>query len=490
MAEKDRIDMGQEEGGIMSGKAVSRRQFLKIAGVAGAAVGMGAGLGGLVAACGGDEETPTTAAPTETTAAPTETTAAPGGETTTTVVTGAEEGDEIKIGFVAPLTGGLASFGVPDQYCVARWNEFAANGIVGGDNKNHKINIKISDSQSDSNRAAQVAGDLVNNDGVHIVLVASTPDTVAPVADQCEALETPCLSDDCPWQPYVLSRSGGDITAEFNWTYHFFWGLEDIIGNFQDVWAQVENNKVVGALWPNDADGNAYRAEFGPALTANGFQVIDPGAYQNATEDFTAQINAFKSAGCEIITGVPIPPDATNFMKQASQQGLNPKIVTLAKALLFPQSVEALGDIGNGLTTEIWWTPRHPFKSSLTGETCAELAADFEAKTNSQWTQPLLHYATFEMAVAAIKGATNPTDKASIIEAAAKMKVDTIAGPIDFTAPIAEGTMRPHKNVYKSPQVAGQWTKSDGGKYPFELVITTNKRAPEIAVEGTTAPIA
>ena len=38
----------------MEDKSVSRRDFLKIAGVAGAAVGLGAGLGGLVAACGGD----------------------------------------------------------------------------------------------------------------------------------------------------------------------------------------------------------------------------------------------------------------------------------------------------------------------------------------------------------------------------------------------------------------------------------------------------
>ena len=49
-------------------KPVSRRDFLKMAGVAGAAVGLGAGLGGVVAACGGAEETTTTAAPTATTA--------------------------------------------------------------------------------------------------------------------------------------------------------------------------------------------------------------------------------------------------------------------------------------------------------------------------------------------------------------------------------------------------------------------------------------
>ncbi len=36
-----------DDPGLSMDKAVSRREFLKIAGVAGAAVGMGAGLGGL-----------------------------------------------------------------------------------------------------------------------------------------------------------------------------------------------------------------------------------------------------------------------------------------------------------------------------------------------------------------------------------------------------------------------------------------------------------
>jgi hypothetical protein len=31
-----------------------------------------------------------------------------------------------------------------------------------------------------------------------------------------------------------------------------------------------------------------------------------------------------------------IPPDFTNFWKQAYQQGLKPPFVTIAKALLFP----------------------------------------------------------------------------------------------------------------------------------------------------------
>ena len=49
-----------------SNAALSRREFLKVAGIAGATIGVAGGLGGLVAACGGTEETTTTAGPTTT----------------------------------------------------------------------------------------------------------------------------------------------------------------------------------------------------------------------------------------------------------------------------------------------------------------------------------------------------------------------------------------------------------------------------------------
>jgi ribose transport system substrate-binding protein len=67
-----------DEPNVLEGKAVSRREFLKIAGIAGAVVGVGSGLGGLVAACGGT--TTTTAGSTVTTAGGTGTT---GGASTT-----------------------------------------------------------------------------------------------------------------------------------------------------------------------------------------------------------------------------------------------------------------------------------------------------------------------------------------------------------------------------------------------------------------------
>jgi ABC-type transport system substrate-binding protein len=61
--------------------SVSRREFLKLAGISGAVIGFGGGLGALLGACGGGTTTTTTAGATTTTAAVTTTA---GGATTTT----------------------------------------------------------------------------------------------------------------------------------------------------------------------------------------------------------------------------------------------------------------------------------------------------------------------------------------------------------------------------------------------------------------------
>lgn len=475
---------------IPDAKVLNRRDFLRLAGLSGAVIALGGGLGGLVAACGSTAATTTTAGPSTTsgpatTAGATTTTAAP----TTSASAGAETGREIKVGFVSPLTGPIALFGVPDQYCAARWKEAVAKGLVCGDGVNHPVTILVRDSQSDSNRAAQVGGDLITNDKVDVIMAASTNDTVTPVAGQAEALGCPMFSNDAPWQAYYLGRK--PPPEGFKWTWHAFWGLEDVEGTFTSMWASVQTNKKVAGMWPNDADGNAWadpKIGFPGVIPALGYTVVYAGGYQNGTEDFTAVITDIKKAGVEILTGVPIPPDFPVMWNQMLQQGFKPPVATVGRALLFPLGMQAIGPTGYGLSSEVWWTPRHPFKSSLTGETCQQFADDFETRTGLQWTQPLLHYGVFEVVVDSLKRCQNVDDKEAIVKAISSTKLETIGGPIDFTAPVDPNSLHPVPNVYRTPLVGGQWVKGTG-KWPFELVIVDNKQGPMIATEAKLQPI-
>ena len=219
---------------------------------------------------------------------------------------------------------------------------------VGG--KKYAVQIILKDSQSNPNRAGEVANDLILKDKVALMLTAGTPETANPVSDACEINEVPCISSVVPWQPWFFGRKG-DPAKGFNWTYHMFWGLEDVIANFTNGWNSVQTNKKVGGLFPNDGDGNAWGDKelgFPKPLAGMGYTLTDPGRFQNGTQDFSAQIAAFKKDGVEIVTGVVIPPDAKTFLTQARQQGFKPKVITLGKALLFPGAIEALGELGGG----------------------------------------------------------------------------------------------------------------------------------------------
>jgi branched-chain amino acid transport system substrate-binding protein len=387
------------------------------------------------------------------------------------------QGATVKIGYVSPQTGPLAPFGEADKWVIDRMQAAFKSGITVGGRKS-AVRILLKDSQSNPNRAGEVANDLILKDKVQLVLTAGTPETANPVSDACELNEVPCISSVVPWQPWFFGRKG-DPAKGFNWTYHFFWGLEDVIANFTNGWKSVQTNKKVGGLFPNDGDGNAWGDKelgFPKPLAADGFSLLDPGRYQNLTQDFSAQIAAFKKEGVEIVTGVMIPPDAKTFLTQAKQQGFRPKVVTLGKALLFPGAIEALGDLGDGLTTEVWWSPSHPYRSSLTGQTAKALAGAYESAAKKQWTQPIgFAHALFEVAADVLKRAKDSSGK-SVRDALAATNLATVVGGVRW------GGQGPFKNVSKTPLVLGQWVK--GNKRKYELVIVNNQAAAAIPAGG------
>ena len=382
----------------------------------------------------------------------------------------------LKVGHVSPRTGPLAGFAEADEYVLSAIQAAFDKGVE-NNGKAWRIEIISKDSQSNPNRAAEVAADLILGEEVDLIVAASTPDTVNPVSDQAEVNEVPCITTDCPWQPYFFGR-GGNPAQGFDFTYHFFWGLEDVIGAFLDMWGKAGVAKKVGGLFPNDADGNAWgHPELGlpKPLAAAGYDLVDPGRYQPLTDDFSTYINAFKEAGCEIVTGNMIPPDFATFWAQAAQQGFAPKVVTIGKALLFPSVIEGLGARGDGLSSEVWWSPAHPFASSLTGASAADLANGFTAATGRPWTQPIgFKHALFEVVADVAKRAEDLEDPEAILAAIPATKLDTIVGPVDWSR-------GPVKNVTKTPLVAGQW-QMEGGRP--DLKIVANSAAPQIPLTG------
>jgi branched-chain amino acid transport system substrate-binding protein len=400
---------------------------------------------------------------------------------------GGSSAGTIRLGYISPRTGPDAPFASSDPFVLSKVRQALAKGIkVGG--KKYDVEIFTGDGQSDDARGAQVAQQMIAQHNIDLMLTTSTPETVNPVSDQCESSHVPCIGTIVPWQSWFLGRGGKigsspETSTVFKYTYLYFIGLEDELAAQPPTWKEIATNKVVGGLWPSDADGDAFRGAFTKALPPEGFKVVNPGSYADGATDFTAIINKLKAADAQILQAVPLPPDFATFWKQANQMGYQPKIACIAKAILFPAPVDALGPLGNNLVTDAWWTPGMPWKSSFDGMTCAQYASEYQAKTGQQWVQPMsFNYAIFEIAAQVLRTVDDPHDHEQVAGAIGRSKGEVITGSYDFTS-------GPVKNVATHPDFGAQWQKSKDPKFEYDLFVVDNAMNSQVPVTAQLQPL-
>ena len=443
---------------------LSRREFLRVAALTGGAIGAAGGLGGLMAACGSTETTTTTAASATTTTAAEATTSTTSPASSTTVSSSVETARPIKIGYVVPVTGALASFSSGAKWAQKHFEDAIKEGIVCADGKKHPVQVLMTDTQSDSNRAAQVTSDMILNNKVDLIFASCTPPVVNPSGDVAEAMKTPFISNWAEWHGFIQGRKA---PAEgFHWTYTYAFDDAGTAVNYIGVFNMAPNNKKVGLVLGNDDDGMSW-ANFGPPIFKQaGFTVVQTGLYTPGAEDFT------------------------NFWTQARQQAYHPVIPFGQKALIFPESVRALGESGINLCCSGTWTPRSKFTDSLTGMTCQQLADEYEAFSGNQWSEAMIILTGFEWAADIFKRLTNVDDKEEYVTRIKETKLPCMLGTIDFTLPVKEMTFHPHPNVGVPPEAAGQWIKAAAGsKWPIDKVLIFTTSPDLIQVEGKLQPM-
>jgi branched-chain amino acid transport system substrate-binding protein len=381
-------------------------------------------------------------------------------------------GGSIKIGYVSPETGALSVFGQSNSYVLSQVRAALAKGLtIGG--KKYTVEIISKDSQSSSTGAATAATQLIQQDQVNFLLAAATPETVIPVSSQAESSGVPCVLTICPWEQWYYTSSGAANT--FKYSYMYFLGTQEETSEFAGLWQQAATNHVVGGLWPNDVDGAGFSRYITKKADSLGWKVVPSGAYTDGTQDFASIIAKFKAADVQILHAVPIPPDFITFWKQAHENGFQPKIATISKALLFPSAADALGPLVDNVVSPLWWTPSFPYKSSLDGTTAAAFAAAYKTSTGQQWTQPMgFLYAISEIAVAALKAASDPTDAQAVASAIGSLKGEAITGSYDFTS-------GPVPHVSQVPELLAQWRPASSG---YELVVIDNSLLPAVPVQG------
>jgi len=453
-------DQTAEPGSTNRDDGFSRRGLLRMAGVGAAVVGGG----GLLEACSSGVK-------------------GSSASTSTSASSGSSSGGSITIGWIHPLTGPLAGFGAADNWVVSKimaTSQYKNGFKIGG--KTFTINFKSYDTQSSDTRAGQLAQQAINTDRVDMLFASSTPETVNAVASAAETLGTPLVCANCPWESWYLNLfPKGDLakpTQEATYVILYFLGAEHLVKAFIPMWNRIQakyhTDKVVGAAFPNDSDGNAFRAVFPPIAQAAGYTFDMSSAYTDGTTNYTSMISQFKSEKCDFFTNVPLPPDFATMWKQSVQQGFRPTLATVAKVLLFPTDAYALGSLAYNVATDTWWVPTLPWTSTFTGETCQAMANEYEAASGTQWNANISNYSMFEVAYSAFTSVSDPHDKAEVAAALHKVNINALAGPLNF----ASGGPAP--GVAITPPAGVQWQK--GTKYPLEMQIVDNTELPDAKI--------
>ncbi|HKE98482.1 MAG TPA: ABC transporter substrate-binding protein [Actinomycetes bacterium] len=399
----------------------------------------------------------------------------------------------IKIGYVLPLTGAQGAFAEAENFNINKIREVLKNGLVIG--KDHYgIDIIVKDSQTNEDRAATVARDLLDYDKVDLMLTLDDfVGTSIPTTNLCEQRGVPCMSTLGSWNTYVKQRGHSlDPPQPFQWTYHYYWGHPDTVEVFVDLWKPLQTNKVVVGLWPDDAPGNEAadpKTGYPPGLKRAGYKLVDPGRYENQNNsrapDFRPLVDQIVKADPDLLTGAPLAVDFIDIWRQLADKHAIPPYVTMTRACNFPRQVEAYTPSADGISTSITWHPSFPFESSLTGQTAQHYADAYIEETGRQPTFTLGYgHSLWEVILDVLKRAGGAGDRDAVVEAMRTTKLDTLAGPVDFTNPT-----NPHPNIARMGLVAGQWKASDGEDYRFDLVVITNRLLPQVPVTGELTPI-
>jgi branched-chain amino acid transport system substrate-binding protein len=436
-------------------RSIARRSVLR--GLGAGAVAIGAG--GILAACSSGTKGSTAASSTST----------------------------ITLGYIAPFTGSLAGFASADKFVIdtIRNTPAYAKGFKAG-GKTYSVNIVAADSQSDPNRASQVARQLILNNNVDMLLTSSTPETVNPVAVVAQTEGVPCAATNDPWESWYGGLGGDPAkpTTAFQYCTLFFFGLKDLNNCFVPMWNRIgATPKNVALQYPNDADGNAFRAALPGLMLADGFTPIDGGAYNDGTTDFTAMITKFKDTHCQYLSNCPLPPDFNRFWRQANQQGWKPRLATVAKVLQFPADTVALGPLVNNIATNSWWGPYLGTRSSLDPTlTSKKLSDTFQAQTGKQWVQSIGGtYSLFEVAHQVFSKVSDPHDRQEVANALHAVHYAGMSGHINFSGGPAPG-------VSVTPLLGVQWKKTTSGPFPFEMKVVDNTQLPHVQTGATLEP--
>jgi ABC-type branched-subunit amino acid transport system substrate-binding protein len=395
------------------------------------------------------------------------------------VVSGCKKGpkEEIRIGVPAPLTGMYAGFGEGGVFGMeAAVEDINKEGGVYVKEFDSKLPVKliIVNTESDPLKSGTLAESLIVNDKVHFLAYGDQPPPMnAGISTIADRYKVPFICATGPMEPWMGMRS----EVEGNWQYTWATGLFALgapapPGDFREgkpgysvgsTWVDMlrlygdQTNKRAAFFASDDPDGVGWYAANPRILQAEGYEVcgVDKklGLAPMETTDFSSIINEWKACGAEILWGNAPAPFVGTLLRQCATLGFKPKMITIGRAPLFYEDVNAWGgDIPLGIGVEIWWDPSFGNSPGIGGTTPQSLAERWAEATDKQLNRNIgTGYSIVQVLIDAIERAGS-LDGEKVNAALAKTDLMTVRHRVKF-----EG----NNHFSRGPIVFGMWMKTD-----------------------------
>lgn len=231
----------------------------------------------------------------------------------TCLAVGAAAAQTLKIGVIAPLTGGGAPWGIAaaeGPRILA--DELNANGGVAVGDKKYKVEVIAYDDQYKAADAVAAYNRLVNQDRVKYMIILGSAATMA-LKQQVEDDKVVAMT---------ASYTGKALDKNTNYLFRMYSPPDDYIGSFIGWMKDNVKGKRVVIINPNDETGWDQTQLASRVFKSNGFEVLGSELFERAQKDFQPMLTKVIAQKPDIIElGGTSPSTAGLIIRQARELG-------------------------------------------------------------------------------------------------------------------------------------------------------------------------
>ena len=334
---------------------------------------------------------------------------------------------DIVLGASVQLTGPIANTGryYRDAYQLAIDKINSAGGVKIG-NQSHKLALKLYDNQSDVNLSVRQYTQLVSQDKVQLLL--------GPFASNF------ALADSAVSEKYKIPmvQGGGASDQIFSRNFKYIFGTlapaSDYFGSTIDMFKLLQPKpQTVALLYADDSFDVSVADGTRSKLKQAGLSTVMDERYSTNATDFNSLLSQIRSKKADVILVAGHETEILNFVRQAKSLAVAPKLYSFTVGVPSEDFRKALGrdaDYAFGMTP---WLPNAALKDRWFGD-AQQFAKEYRARFGYD---PDYHAASavadVETLVQAMENAGSD-DPQKVRDALAKIKFDSLYGPIAFDA--------------------------------------------------------